>query len=102
MRLTQVAPGVWTATAATWVTLTTVVVADDGACLVVDPGITVAEVAALAAEIGSRGWRCVAGFATHPHWDHVLWAPALGDVPRWATGARRPGQAPTARGPSAG
>src|SRR5665648_175404 len=85
MRLTQVALGVWTATAATWATLTTVVVADDGACLVVDPGITVQEVTALAAEIGSRGWRCVAGFATHPHWDHVLWASALGDGPRWAT-----------------
>src|SRR5665647_248645 len=102
MRLTPVAPGVWTATAATWATLTTVVVADDGSCLVVDPGITVQEVAALAAEIGSRGWRSVAGFATHPHWDHVLWAAALGDVPRWATGARRPGPPPTARGPSAG
>jgi len=61
MRLTQVAPGVWTATAATWATLSTVVVADDGACLVVDPGITVQEVGALAAEIGSRGWRPVAG-----------------------------------------
>src|SRR5665647_2341435 len=82
MRLTQVALGVWTATAATWATLTTVVVADDGACLVVDPGITVQEVTALAAEIGSRGWRCVAGFATHPHWDHVLWASALGDAHR--------------------
>jgi len=87
MRLTQVAPGVWTATAATWATLSTVVVADDGACLVVDPGITVQEVGALAAEIGSRGWRPVAGFSTHPHWDHVLWASALGDGPRWATAA---------------
>jgi hypothetical protein len=27
----------------------------------------------------------VAGFSTHPHWDHLLWHPRLGDVPRYAT-----------------
>ena len=85
--LTEVAPGVWTATADIWTSLTTVVVADDGACLVVDPGITVAEVDGLAAAIDARGWRVVAGFSTHPHWDHVLWGAALGDMPRWATPA---------------
>ncbi|HEY8718520.1 MBL fold metallo-hydrolase [Pengzhenrongella sp.] len=83
--LTEVAPGVWTATAVIWRSLSTVVVADDGACLVVDPGITVAEIAGLATAIRERGWSVVAGFSTHPHWDHVLWARALGDGPRWAT-----------------
>jgi len=85
--LTQVAPGVWTATAETWTSLTTLVVADDGACLLVDPGITVPEVESLADEIRDRGWRVEAAFATHPHWDHVLWSARLGDVPRWATPA---------------
>ena len=83
--LTEVAPGVWTATAEIWTSLTTLIVADDGACLVVDPGISVAEVAALADEVARRGWSVAAGFATHPHWDHMLWARSLGDVPRWAT-----------------
>lgn len=83
--LTEVAPGVWTATARLWASLTTVVVADDGACLVVDPGIAAAEVTALAAELTDRGWTPVAGFATHGHWDHVLWSADLGEVPRWAT-----------------
>ncbi|RYV52615.1 MBL fold metallo-hydrolase [Pengzhenrongella frigida] len=83
--LTEVAPGVWTATAEIWTSLTTVVVGDDGACLVVDPGITVAEVAALARAIRDRGWSVAAGFSTHPHWDHLLWAAELGDGPRWAT-----------------
>lgn len=83
--LTEVAPGVWTTTAEIWTSLTTVVVGDDGACLVVDPGITVAEVAALAQAIWDRGWTVAAGFSTHPHWDHLLWAAALGDAPRWAT-----------------
>jgi glyoxylase-like metal-dependent hydrolase (beta-lactamase superfamily II) len=27
----------------------------------------------------------VAGFSTHPHWDHLLWHPRLGDAPRHAT-----------------
>ncbi|HEX7806978.1 MAG TPA: MBL fold metallo-hydrolase [Cellulomonas sp.] len=85
--LTQVAPGVWTATAQIWTSLTTLVVADDGACLLVDPGITVPEVEALADEIEDRGWHVEAAFATHAHWDHVLWSARLGDVPRWATPA---------------
>jgi hypothetical protein len=29
----------------------------------------------------------VAGFCTHPHWDHLLWHPRFGDVPRYATPA---------------
>lgn len=87
MSLTEVAPGVWTATARTWSTLSTVVVAPDGRCLVVDPALTVPEIRALAAEIHSRGWRPVAGFCTHPHWDHSLWTDELGDIPRWATPA---------------
>ena len=84
-RLTEVAPGVWTATADIWTSLTTIVVADDGACLVVDPGITVAEVAGLARAIRAHDWSVVADFSTHPHWDHLLWATGLGGGPRWTT-----------------
>ncbi|MGV9347492.1 MBL fold metallo-hydrolase [Streptomyces spiralis] len=29
----------------------------------------------------------VAGFCTHPHWDHLLWHSRLGDVPRYASPA---------------
>lgn len=81
---TQVAPGIWTATAAIWTSLTTAIVSDDGGCLLVDPGITVGELDARAHEISRRGWRVTAGLATHPHWDHVLWHTAW-DAPRWAT-----------------
>lgn len=83
--LTEIAPGVWTAVAQTWTSLTTIVVAPGGSCLVVDPGISVAEVESLAVSVHERGWRVVAGFSTHAHWDHLLWSSALGDVPRWAT-----------------
>jgi glyoxylase-like metal-dependent hydrolase (beta-lactamase superfamily II) len=27
----------------------------------------------------------VAGFSTHPHWDHLLWHPRLGAAPRYGT-----------------
>ncbi|QTE28423.1 MBL fold metallo-hydrolase [Pengzhenrongella sicca] len=83
--LTEVAPGVWTATAEIWTSLTTVIVAADGSSLVVDPGISVAELRGLGREVVARGWAVAAGFATHPHWDHVLWDAALGESPRWAT-----------------
>jgi glyoxylase-like metal-dependent hydrolase (beta-lactamase superfamily II) len=29
----------------------------------------------------------IAGFSTHPHWDHLLWHSRFGDVPRYATAA---------------
>ncbi|MDF9876817.1 MBL fold metallo-hydrolase [Cellulosimicrobium cellulans] len=83
--LVEAAPGVWVATAEIWTTTSTVVTTPDGEALVVDPAVTVAEVAGLAAAVRARGWRVTAGFATHPHWDHVLWSPGLGDAPRWAT-----------------
>ena len=31
------------------------------------------------------GLPVVAGFSTHPHWDHLLWHPRFGDAPRYAT-----------------
>lgn len=83
-RLEPMAPGVWTTVAHRWRTRTTVVV-DHDRCLVVDPALTPQDLEALASDLHARGWRPVAGFATHAHWDHVLWSTALGDVPRWAT-----------------
>ncbi|MBD5788149.1 MBL fold metallo-hydrolase [Cellulosimicrobium terreum] len=82
--LVEVADGVHVATAVIWTTTSTVVV-DGGRALVVDPAVTPAEVDALATTVRAHGWRVGAGFSTHPHWDHVLWARSLGDVPRWAT-----------------
>ena len=57
----------------------------EGGCLVIDPAVTVDEVAGLAADLRGLSLRPVAGFATHPHWDHVLWSSELGDVPRYAS-----------------
>jgi hydroxyacylglutathione hydrolase len=54
---------------------------------VIDPAVSVANLAALVADLRDAGLRPVAGFATHPHWDHVLWSRELGDVPRYAAPA---------------
>lgn len=53
--------------------------------LLIDPGITSDELAALANDLRELGQPVVAGFATHPDWDHVLWHPDFGDAPRYGT-----------------
>ena len=68
-------------------TNTTVVGGADDGCLLIDPGVTVPELAALAAGLADRGLRPRVGWSTHPHWDHVLWARELGDPPRYAAPA---------------
>jgi len=88
-RLTEIAPGVLVATSAYAMTITTVVTGAPGSgeCLLIDPAVTVADLAELAAELGSLGLTPVVGWSTHPHWDHVLWSRELGDVPRYAAPA---------------
>ena len=81
----EIAPGVFVATADMYTTTTTVVAGADGGCLLVDPAVTVADLTALARWLSARGLRPVAGWSTHPHWDHLLWSDALGDAPRYAT-----------------
>jgi glyoxylase-like metal-dependent hydrolase (beta-lactamase superfamily II) len=63
----------------------TIVVQGTAGVLLVDPGITGDEMACLAKDLD--GEPVVAGFATHPHWDHVLWYADLGDAPRYGTTA---------------
>jgi len=85
-RLSEVAPGVLVATSSFELTTTTVVVGAGG-CLLIDPAVTVAELARLAADLRELGLPPTAAWSTHPHWDHVLWSPELGSAPRYATPA---------------
>lgn len=62
-----------------------VVVRGGAGVLLVDPGLTAAEMTCLARDLAELGVPVVAGFATHPDWDHVLWHPELGEVPRYGT-----------------
>ncbi len=83
--MAEIAPGVFVATADQYTTTTTVVAGPDGWCLLIDPAVTVADLGGLAKRLSKRGLRPVAGWSTHPHWDHLLWSAAFGDVPRYAT-----------------
>src|SRR4029079_13041964 len=56
-----------------------------GAGVLVDPAWLPDELDAIADELVQRGVRVTTGFSTHPHHDHLLWHPRLGDAPRWAT-----------------
>lgn len=62
-----------------------VVVRGPSGVLLVDPGLTRDELTCLAHDLRDLGEAVVAGFATHPDWDHVLWHSALGDAPRYGT-----------------
>jgi glyoxylase-like metal-dependent hydrolase (beta-lactamase superfamily II) len=86
-RLTEITPGVLVATSEFAVTTSTVVVGAAGGCLLVDPAVTVADLAALAGELADLGLRPAVAWSTHPHWDHVLWSAGLGDAPRYAAPA---------------
>ena len=63
----------------------TVVVQGRAGVLLVDPGITGDEMACLASDLSELGQPVVAGFSTHPDWDHVLWHADLGEAPRYGT-----------------
>jgi glyoxylase-like metal-dependent hydrolase (beta-lactamase superfamily II) len=62
-----------------------VVVQGRAGALLIDPGITGDEMAAIADDLHELGQPVVAGFSTHPHWDHVLWHAKLGEAPRFGT-----------------
>lgn len=63
----------------------TVVVEGRAGVLLIDPGITGDEMACLADDLRESGRPVVAGFATHPDWDHALWHARFGDAPRYGT-----------------
>jgi glyoxylase-like metal-dependent hydrolase (beta-lactamase superfamily II) len=63
----------------------TVVVQGKAGVLLIDAGITGPEMACLANDLSDLGQPVVAGFSTHPDWDHVLWHADLGEAPRYGT-----------------
>jgi glyoxylase-like metal-dependent hydrolase (beta-lactamase superfamily II) len=62
-----------------------VVVQGRAGVLLIDPGIHGHEMVAIANDLRELGQPVVAGFATHPHWDHVLWHAQFGSAPRYGT-----------------
>ena len=92
--LNQVAEGVWIRQSE-WVWSNSIVIRGADGLVLVDPGINGAELDQLADDLDQLGVPVVAGFSTHPHWDHLLWHSRFGDVPRYATpaAARAAGEA---------
>jgi glyoxylase-like metal-dependent hydrolase (beta-lactamase superfamily II) len=84
--LTEVADGVWVRQSA-WVWTNSIVVRGEDGLILVDPGIHGSELNQLAEDVDGLGIPVVAGFSTHPHWDHLLWHARFGEVPRYATAA---------------
>jgi glyoxylase-like metal-dependent hydrolase (beta-lactamase superfamily II) len=62
-----------------------VVVQGRAGVLLIDPGVLGPEMAAIANDLRELGQPVVAGFSTHPHWDHLLWHARLGAAPRYGT-----------------
>jgi glyoxylase-like metal-dependent hydrolase (beta-lactamase superfamily II) len=62
-----------------------VVVQGRDGVLLIDPGVHDDEMACLVSDLQELGQPVVAGFSTHPHWDHLLWDPKLGTAPRYGT-----------------
>ena len=84
--LNEVADGVWVRQSE-WVWSNAIVVRGEAGLILVDPGIDGSDLDQLADDLDRLGLPVVAGFSTHPHWDHLLWHPRFGDVPRYATPA---------------
>lgn len=82
--LTQVAEGVLVHQSELLQNNTAVVLGRAGV-LLVDAGITGDEMTCLANDLRELGQPVVAGFSTHPDWDHVLWHADLGEAPRYGT-----------------
>jgi glyoxylase-like metal-dependent hydrolase (beta-lactamase superfamily II) len=82
--LKQVAEGVWIHNSEFLESKSVVVQGQDGV-LLIDPGITSSELADLAKDLHELGQPVVAGFSTHPHWDHLLWHAKFGKAPRYGT-----------------
>ncbi|HEX9228720.1 MAG TPA: MBL fold metallo-hydrolase, partial [Arthrobacter sp.] len=74
--LSQVAEGVLVHESGFLQSNSVIVQGRDGV-LLIDPGITREEMAALANDLRDLGQPIVAGFSTHPDWDHVLWHEAF-------------------------
>lgn len=80
----EITSGVWVHQSELMQNNCTVVQGNEGV-LVADPGLTENELLNIAENIQELGQTVVAGFSTHPDWDHVLWHKDLGTVPRYAT-----------------
>lgn len=82
--LTRIADGVWIHQSE-FIQSNGVVVHGSDGVLLIDPGVTGAELIGLADDLAVLRHAVVAGFSTHAHWDHLLWHRRLGGADRYGT-----------------
>ncbi len=80
----EVARDVFVMTSSKYTTTSTIIRRGQRA-LLVDPAWTTAELDDIVQWLAAHECAVTAGFATHAHHDHMLWHPAFGDAPRWAS-----------------
>lgn len=80
----EVTDGVLVATSRRMSTTSTVMAAG-GEAFLIDPAWLPDELDRLASSLDSAKLSVVGGFSTHAHHDHLLWHPAFGSAPRWAS-----------------
>ncbi|HEY1855586.1 MAG TPA: MBL fold metallo-hydrolase [Solirubrobacterales bacterium] len=78
------ADGIWVRQSE-WMWTNSIAVRGEDGLILIDPGIDGFELNQLADDLDRLGTPVVAGFSTHPHWDHLLWHSRFGEVPRYAT-----------------
>lgn len=62
-----------------------VIVQGRAGVLLIDPGVTGRDMTCLENDLRALDRPVVAGFSTHPHWDHLLWHAGFGAAPRYGT-----------------
>ncbi len=95
--LDQVADGV-RVRQSEWVWSNAIVVRGEDGLILVDPGIDGSDPDQLADDVDRLGIPVVAGFSTHPHWDHLHWHSRFGDRPRYPPRPRRAPRRPVEPG----
>jgi glyoxylase-like metal-dependent hydrolase (beta-lactamase superfamily II) len=80
----EIARDVFVMTSSKYATTSTIV-RRGGSALLVDPAWTAGELDDIVHWLADNDCTVTAGFATHAHHDHMLWHPAFGPAPRWAS-----------------
>lgn len=80
--INKISPGIWLSKSKFWETTSTIIQNSNG-CVLIDPGVFPSELNDISNFIKDKP--VGAGLITHAHWDHILWMPEFGYVPRYCS-----------------
>ena len=76
----QLAPNLWVQQSA-WFDVNAGIFVSHDQALLIDPGMSPAEIASLQNFVREKGWEIAGIYLTHWHWDHILGPERIPDVP---------------------